>query len=286
MTTKQRTDASLTSQQLYITLYSVRHYQMLYRQDVDYQKRGKMFANFIILIKGNVRFDTQTESVVCKPGDFVYVPYDERYVSHWTGDPEIEFISIFFRFSSWSLPNMVQNQPAVPLPMDKQFALQKVKSMGGFSQLEEMKAILEEWNSPRTENQLMAISRMYRMLSQAYPLLQRKQRADCPASILPAVEYIRQHREGNEKVAFYASLCHLSESRFHSLFSLHMKYTPIEYRNLLRAYEAGSLLRDTGLPVEEIAARLGFESPEYFRRVFKRHYHMSPSEFRKKVSQP
>ena len=40
-----------------------------------------------------------------------------------------------------------------------------------------------------------------------------------------------------------------------------------------------------GLSVEDISARLGFESPEYFRRVFKQHYRQSPSAFRKRIHQ-
>ena len=278
---RRSVDASHISRQLYITLYDVHHYQLMHKNDVNYMQRGKMFSSFCQIIKGTVRFDTQEGPIFCQPGDFVYMPDDERYASHWVGDPKIEFISVFFRFSSGSLPNMVDNEPVSRLPLDKQFAFQKIESMGGFSQLEEMTAVLREWPSGRPEDRLMSSARMYKMLALAYPHLKKRQGSGCPPSILPAVEYISQHREGNEKVSFYASLCHLSESRFYNLFSQHMKYTPIEYRNLLRAYEAGSLLRDTGLSVEEISARLGFESPEYFRRVFKKHYHSSPSAFRK-----
>jgi len=273
------------AQQLYVTLYEARHHRLLHRQDVDYQKRGKMFSNFIILLKGSVRFDAQDGPIECKAGDFVYVPYDERYISHWTGNPEIEFLSLYFRFSAGSLPDMPADIPTRRQAMDEEFALQNITEMGGGSQQQDMISIVEGWASAHMEDRLMALSRLYRGLATAYPYLKRRQRAACPPAILPAVDYMIRHFEGNEKVGFYASLCHLSESRFYSLFSMHMHYTPIEYRNLLRAYEAGTLLRDTGLSVEDISARLGFESPEYFRRVFKQHYRQSPSAFRKRIHQ-
>ena len=179
---------------------------------------------------------------------------------------------------------MADDQPASQLPLDKQFAFQKIEAMGHFSQREDMEAVLREWVSPRMEDKIMSIARMYKMLAKAYPHLERRKGRGCPAAIQPALDYINQHREGNEKVAFYAELCHLSESRFYNLFADYMKYTPIEYRNLLRAYHAGTLLRSTGLSIEEISAQLGFESPEYFRRVFKKHYGRSPSAFRKSLN--
>ena len=276
-------NASHISQQLYITLYDVQRYRLMYTNEVDYLKQGKMFSSFCQIIKGNVRFDTEEGTIFCGPGDFVYLPDDERYASHWVGDPEIEFISLYFRFSAGTLPGLVDNQPVSRLPLDKQFAFQKIGPMCGFTQLEEMEGILREWPGGHVEEKIMSISRMYRLLATAYPHMHRRRRSMCPLSIQPAVDYITQHRSGNEKVAFYAALCHLSESRFYNLFSTHMKYTPIEYRNLLRAYEAGALLRDTGLSVEEISERLGFESPDYFRRVFRKHYRQSPSVFRRKV---
>ena len=274
-------DTEAVSSQLYITLYDAQHYRLSREHHMDYSRRGKMFSSFCLIVKGSVRFDTSEGSIFCTPGDFIYMPDDERYSSHWQGDPEIEFISLFFRFTAGSIASFVYDQPTSYMPLDKQFLFQKVEGMGDFSLLEDMNAIVHEYmGSP--DERIMAQSRLYRILALSYPHLRRRRSDAVPNAIRPAVDYIIQHREGNEKVSFYAALCHLSESRFYNLFSTHMGYTPIEYRNLLRAYHAAGLLRDTSLSVEEIAARLGFDSPEYFRRIFKRYYGRSPSLFRKK----
>lgn len=274
-------DTEAVSSQLYITLYDGQRFHLKNRHDMDYTKKGKMFASFSLILKGHVRFETGEGTVECDPGDFVYMPDDERYTSHWTGEPDIEFISLFFRFLAGSLPSIVYDRPTSQIPLDKQFGFQKLDALGGFSQRGDMEAILREYKGT-PQQRIMAQSRLYHILALAYPHLKRRQVEMVPPSIRPAVDYITQHREGNEKVSFYASLCHLSESRFYTLFSTHMHYTPVEYRNLLRAYQAAGYLRDTNLSVEEISAMLGFESPEYFRRIFKRYYGSSPSEFRKK----
>lgn len=48
-----------------------------------------------------------------------------------------------------------------------------------------------------------------------------------------------------------------------------------------RLYEARRLLRDTRIPVSEIAVGLGFGSPAYFSRAFRSETGLSPSDFRR-----
>ncbi len=47
-----------------------------------------------------------------------------------------------------------------------------------------------------------------------------------------------------------------------------------------RLYEARRLLRDTAMPVQEIASNTGFGSPAYFSRAFRAEVGSSPSQFR------
>ncbi|MBQ8408076.1 MAG: helix-turn-helix domain-containing protein [Clostridia bacterium] len=49
----------------------------------------------------------------------------------------------------------------------------------------------------------------------------------------------------------------------------------------LKLTEAKRLLREESLPIHEIAEQLGFESPEYFSRYFKKRVGHSPKAFRK-----
>ena len=48
----------------------------------------------------------------------------------------------------------------------------------------------------------------------------------------------------------------------------------------IRLENAEQLLRDTALPVSEIAAAVGYESSEHFIRTFRKHRNMTPSIFR------
>lgn len=55
-----------------------------------------------------------------------------------------------------------------------------------------------------------------------------------------------------------------------------------EYLNRMRLEYAVQLLRESRLPVEEIAVQCGFNYPSYFIRLFRRRYRISPGEFRRR----
>ena len=57
--------------------------------------------------------------------------------------------------------------------------------------------------------------------------------------------------------------------------------SPIEYLCELRFEKACSLLRDTKLPISQIAYKTGFNDTHYFSVAFRKRFSMTPSEYRK-----
>lgn len=51
-----------------------------------------------------------------------------------------------------------------------------------------------------------------------------------------------------------------------------------------RVSVACDYLLDTSLTIEQIAQRCGFTDPDYFRRVFRHHMHISPGDYRREYS--
>jgi len=56
----------------------------------------------------------------------------------------------------------------------------------------------------------------------------------------------------------------------------------MEYLIRLRVKMAAIILRDTDLPISEIAYRVGFNDITHFGRMFRKRVGYSPSEYRKK----
>lgn len=68
--------------------------------------------------------------------------------------------------------------------------------------------------------------------------------------------------------------------KFTYLFEKQIGMSPIQYLTEYRLKQAKIMLRSTAMPVSKIAELVGYSDAYYFCRVFKKHYHMTPSNFR------
>ena len=59
--------------------------------------------------------------------------------------------------------------------------------------------------------------------------------------------------------------------------------SPMEYVRKTRLDQGRDLLKNTDLGIAEIAERVGYVDSDYFSRLFKRQYQLTPTEFRKSV---
>lgn len=67
------------------------------------------------------------------------------------------------------------------------------------------------------------------------------------------------------------------------MFDKYMNCSIIKYRNLVRVNQAKNRLSNTDMPICLIAEQAGFESLQYFSRLFKKFEGITPSDYRKKI---
>lgn len=63
-------------------------------------------------------------------------------------------------------------------------------------------------------------------------------------------------------------------------FKEHSAMSPLSYFNNRRMEQAAIFLRETSLPINEIARNVGIDNPSYFSRLFVSHFGKSPQRFR------
>ena len=73
-------------------------------------------------------------------------------------------------------------------------------------------------------------------------------------------------------------------THFRRLFKELTKLSPTHYVIQCRLVRAANLLITTDLLLVEIAVECGFENQFYFSKLFKRHYFISPREYRRQFS--
>lgn len=77
-----------------------------------------------------------------------------------------------------------------------------------------------------------------------------------------------------------ADQCNIQRTQLGKIFQKLTNCTPMEYLSRLRLERARTLLRETDLSITEIAFTCGFNSSQYFAKIFKHATHFTPSEYR------
>ena len=94
-----------------------------------------------------------------------------------------------------------------------------------------------------------------------------------------AMAFIEQNAARRLTVPAVARQVAMSPSHFAHRFREVASVTPMRYLKLVRLEQARDLLLADGLPVAEVADRIGYGSPSHFTRDFKRRYGLAPGRY-------
>lgn len=99
------------------------------------------------------------------------------------------------------------------------------------------------------------------------------------AHVAMALKIIRSRYGGTLTALEIARELHIHPTYLHKLFREETGYSVCEYIQRVRLKRAGELLRGEGT-LRETAQAVGIASPQYFSKLFKRAYGMTPGEYR------
>ena len=208
--------------------------------------------------------------VLVGEGDIIFVPMTSRYVSSWSSQGRISYISVHFIFDDRSFF------------AEKKFRLQKVS----LRDTEEILAAYEymlKYSDDKTHS-MGVLSRFYSILEKVIPSLECADTGIIDHRIKTAMEFVRENYSRDISVSDLAKASNMSVSRFFPAFKKSTGITPVEYINNYRVSRAIVLLisdRNNDMSIEEISESVGFESSAYFRRVFKKLTMKNPRDYKK-----
>ncbi|HBQ64486.1 MAG TPA: hypothetical protein DD727_06120 [Clostridiales bacterium] len=133
----------------------------------------------------------------------------------------------------------------------------------------------------KEQNFIMNSMHTYAFIMHLHQYLQEEKMKDTNQHALQDCLHIihtRYHEPLSQ--AILSKMTGVNESHLFKLFKAEMNISPIQYLLAYRLKVAVSLLKETRMPVSEISIRCGFENPNYFTRVFKMKYRVTPTQFR------
>lgn len=103
-----------------------------------------------------------------------------------------------------------------------------------------------------------------------------------PESIKNIQTYIRQHYSEPLTLDILSEHVHLNKYHISHEFKRYCGLSVVEYINSIRINEARMLLAESERSIAEVAEAVGFESLNYFYRVFQKYEKITPLQYRKK----
>lgn len=97
------------------------------------------------------------------------------------------------------------------------------------------------------------------------------------------LDYIEGHLSEKLTLDAVTAASQLSVTHASRLFKTETGMSVIEYVNEKKMIKAEELMHDRTKKIKDIAAMVGINDQLYFNKVFKKYYHVSPREYRKKL---
>ena len=103
--------------------------------------------------------------------------------------------------------------------------------------------------------------------------------------ITEVMDFVEKNYHQKLNLKMLAETLDMNESTLSRLFKSETGINLNYYINEKRMKKAKELLQEPAYKIKDVANAVGMEDQLYFNKVFKKYYHVSPSDYRKKVLQ-
>lgn len=244
-----------------------------------WRPRGRLDYQLLYVVSGKAHFYFDDAERIVTAGHMVlFQPRQEQHYEYFgTDKTEVYWV----HFTGSNVKNILRRYD---IPLDTPVFYSGASPIYAYL----FKEMINELQTCRTGyEELLA---MY--LRQILILVQRtrqEHRTSINTHIQEEMEYARRYfnEHYNEQISIedYAQSRNMSVSWFQRSFKQIVNYSPMQYILTIRMNNAASLLESTDYSMAEISAIVGYDNPLYFSRLFKKQKGVSPSEYRKLVSQ-
>lgn len=135
----------------------------------------------------------------------------------------------------------------------------------------------ENENTPETEQRCTLL--FWDILLKFFE--QRQTGSSIPAVLKPLIQQLNNPLITAEEIKAAQRELPYSYPQLTRIFKKHMHCTITQYVNRAKLQYSKELLANTNMSLMEIANALHFESTSHFHNLFKKHFHITPAEYRK-----
>ena len=222
---------------------------------------------FIFPISGEAMITFDNETVLAKPGLVIHGCSNKKLSFHVISEEPFSHINIYY--DAFEKPNYPTNF------MNSIFYLSLDNPDDIISSLSQLYELNIQSDLRFKLKQTTIIHSIIERLFQTHP-----QKTHGKELIEDAIQYIQQHYHEQITLQLLADEFQMTPQQFSHLFYKMTGIRPIDYVIEYRLERATWLLKNN-TSIKETAISVGYTDPFYFSRLFKRHFGISPSQFKK-----
>lgn len=235
--------------------------------------------------KGNCMMHLDNESINFVEGDTMIILSNVNHVfeagSGGTTLMQLEFLPEIFSGFDLNFPGCIDGIGLASIsPFSEENKLIKIVNNIGIMRV--VQRIVNEQEGKNSYYQYLVVMYYAELLVLIYRYMSENYLPICQNDALKrAISFIRFNYHKDISINDVAIQADISERYLRSLFSQYLNISPLDYLNQIRINKSIELLRNTELSVKEVCFQCGFQSPQYFSRIFKQQTGISPREVAK-----
>lgn len=241
------------------------------RIEINYVKKGNCVLH---LDHESITFSENEMMIICSN-----VSHTFEAGSEGTTLIQLEFLpEIFSRFNLNHLGDGVEFTPITVFSEENRL----IKIVNNVRIMRAVQRIVNELNSKNKYYRYLVVMYYAELLILIYRHMDEVYLPICSnEALIKAISYIRHQYKSEITITDVAEQAGIGERYLRKLFAQHLNLSPLDYLNQIRVNKSIELLRNTEMSIKEICFACGFNSPQYFSRVFKQQMGVTPREVTK-----
>jgi AraC-like DNA-binding protein len=249
------------------------------------------FSEIAIMLEGECIYETDFSSSIISQGDVVVIPPGGKH--RYKDEKNVWLMNILFHIDKLTFPylDIVGNSCFASLFRIKSNYCKQMKFYPSFKlnnqELEDVNNILRRAYKLQEEKLPGATLGVYGAFLLVIPILLKAysqnsipQKNLAPSLITKAINIMHSSYKNNLTIPQLAKDIGMSESSFFRHFKAATGIAPVEYLLKLKLEDAAKAISG-GKAISEAAFEAGFNDSNYFSRIFKKKYGISPRNFAK-----
>ena len=239
---------------------------------------------FFLITDGQCNHIVNNNSQFLEVGDFVLIRPNDTHRYELLNDMDCKFLNISCRnelikdaFAYLSEFDYINELNTSPLPKIAKLSL---------SQKEELLASMEHFKMLSTIDikraRIFIKGLFIELLTKHFLYAQEVQKKNLPFWFENLLSKMQKKENFCIGLDALNSLSGRSQGHLNRVFRQHLGLTPTEYINQIRLSYAKNLILTSETAIVEIAFESGFENLSHFYHQFKKHYHQTPMDLRKR----